>query len=323
MIFGLSFVMGGSIDGGAGAKAIVSQPGLRQAPGILDVKQRLCAVGKQFRRFRHRARFLSAVSVAALLATATIGDAAPAVAPGLADHRAVYEMKLSGEARTADLADVRGVMAYEWKDACDAWVTQQRIDMEYITAEGESETTTNSFSSWEAKNGSVFTFDNGHDREGMRIEAVKGSAQRRTAGPGVIEYTEPQRTTLDLPRDAYFPTAHTVELLRRAKAGEVVFSSGLFDGSDEEGVTEVNAIIGQAEPETLDRAVAKSPLVEGSAWRVRLAFFDPRSGESTPDYEMTIVINEQAVVTRLLIDYGEFSIEGRLKSIEKIAKPRC
>lgn len=280
-------------------------------------------MGKQFRRSRHPLVLLGAVSAGALFTAASLVRAAPTATPGLADHRAVYEMKLSGEARTADLADVRGVMAYEWKDACDAWVTQQRIDMEYITAEGESEATTNSFSSWEAKNGSVFTFDNGHDVSGTRVETVKGSAQRRANGPGLVEYIEPQRATLDLPRDAYFPTAHTVELLRRAKAGEVVFSGALFDGSDENGVTEVNAIIGASDAERLDGAVADSPLVAGPSWRVRLAFFDPKSEESTPDYEMTIVINDQAVVTRLLIDYGEFSIEGRLKSIEKLAKPRC
>lgn len=278
-------------------------------------------MGKQFRRFRHDSVCFAIWASGALSAAALpAGAAAPA---SLADHRAVYEMKLADQARTADLADVRGVMAYEWRDSCDAWVTQQRIDMEYVTAEGESEATTNTFSSWEAKNGSVFTFDNGHDREGTRIETYKGMAQRRSNGAGIVEYAEPAPSTMELPREAYFPTAHTIEMLRRANAGEVVFSSALFDGSDENGVTEVNAIIGKAEPETLEPAVAKNPLVQGSAWRVRFAFFDPKSEESTPDYEMTIVINDQAVVTRLVIDYGEFAIEGRLKSIEKLPKPRC
>lgn len=291
--------------------------------------QRLSAVSKQFRCgefacFEARPVPLAAAALlASLVAAAPCLAAAPSIAAGFADHRAVYEMKLSGRARTADLADVRGIMAYEWRDACDAWVTQQRIDMLYIGAEGDGESTTNLFSSWEAKNGSLFTFDTAQERGGLRLETYKGTAQRSADGAGTVEYTAPARQTADLPRAAYFPTAHTVEVLTRAKRGETVFAASLFDGSDDSGVAEVNAVLGKAETEALDPAVAKSPLVAGPAWRVRLAFFDPQSEEATPDYEMTITINEQAVVTRLLIDYGEFSIEGRLKSIEKIAKPRC
>jgi hypothetical protein len=287
--------------------------------------QRFDAVIKQFRHLRSRSRTgWTAALLCGVALTVSAQAAAPTGAAGLADHRAVYEMKLAGNARTVDIADVRGVMAYEWKDACDAWVTQQRIDMVYVTAEGESEETVNSFSSWEAKNGSLFTFDNGHDRGGARMETYKGTAQRGgKGGVGAVEYTEPARTRIDLPREALFPTAHTVEMLKRAQAGEVVFSSALFDGSDDSGVSEVNAIIGKAEVETLAPDVAKNPLVAGASWRVRLAFFDPQSEESTPDYEMTIVINDKAVVTRLVIDYGEFSVEGRLKSIEALPKSRC
>ena len=288
------------------------------------VKQRFDAVIKQF--CPARPRWLAGAAVAVLAVSvpfATAHAAGPQAAAGFADHRAVYEMKLAGDAQAVDIADVRGVMAYEWKDACDAWVTQQRIDMIYVTAEGEAEETTNTFSSWEAKNGSLFTFDNGHDRDGARMECFKGTAQRRAGAAGVVEYVEPARATLELPREALFPTAHTLEMLKRAQSGEIVFSSPLFDGSDDSGVTEVNAVIGKADAETLPPELAKNPLVGGNAWRVRLAFFDPASAESTPDYEMTIVINEQAVVTRLLIDYGEFSVEGRLKSLEALPKPRC
>jgi hypothetical protein len=101
---------------------------------------------------------------------------------------------------------------------------------------------------------------------------------------------------------------------------------------------------GSPKPMTAE-AMNASPLVAGTrAWRIRLAFYpapvaatedesaDPEAEEAaadddtphlTPDYEMTMVLHSNGLVSSFTLDYPDFSLDARLLSIAEIAKNGC
>ena len=111
-------------------------------------------------------------------------------------------------------------------------------------------------------------------------------------------------------------------------AGDHIFSSMLFDGSDGTGATEVNVIIGDAiKPQVNDKLMGEK-LLQSPAHKVRMAFFPAdtgkkEDGQDQPDYEMTMILHENGVVSSLQIDYDQFSLKGELQAIEAVKTPKC
>lgn len=88
-----------------------------------------------------------------------------------------------------------------------------------------------------------------------------------------------------------------------------------------------------------------SSLIKGTrAWRIRMAFYsgppaegladsDENSAEDagadiedpavTPDYEMTMVIHSNGLVSQFTLDYSDFSLEARLLSVAEVAGNGC
>ena len=124
-----------------------------------------------------------------------------------------------------------------------------------------------------------------------------------------------------------FPSAHTVLIIQKAQSGEKMFLRPVFDGSDEAGIAQVSAFIGavtdsKATPD-LAASLRKNALLEGKAWPVRLAFFEPKESAGTPDYEMDMVLQPNGVARSMRIDYGDFIVGGTLEKIEPLKPTSC
>ena len=124
-----------------------------------------------------------------------------------------------------------------------------------------------------------------------------------------------------LPEDTVFPVTHTVQLLERARAGGRFLQSTLFIGGEEEdALYRVSGVIG-------NRKVESDPglgaLGEEGYWPVRLAYFDPASLESRPEYEIELDLQDNGVIRSYLVDYGDFSMAGSLQTIEALQEPDC
>lgn len=84
-------------------------------------------------------------------------------------------------------------------------------------------------------------------------------------------------------------------------------------------------------------ALNNSPLVKDvRAWQIRMAFYPrpdfakPAGGEEaadeeslTPDYEMTVTLHANGVVSGFTLDYPEFSLDADLISIAEVAENSC
>lgn len=239
-----------------------------------------------------------------------------------AAHKALYEIKLSSTRSGSQIANISGEMYYEWKSSCDGWLSDHRFNMLYEYADSPSMRITSNFSTHEYLDGSRLDFSSQRKNNGTLFENIRGYAEK-----GLATYTEPLGLSYELPADTMFPVYHTAAVLRQIRSGNKFFTTTIFDGSDTEGPIEASSfLIGDAditglyeENKAIDQALLKS-----AAHNVRLAFFalnETQEQQSSSDYEMDLVFHENGIISKMSIDYDDFSITQNLIALEKIETP--
>jgi len=245
----------------------------------------------------------------------------------VAPHRAIYTMTTSSIKNGSSIADVTGRMLFEWADACDGWAVQQHLHMHCIYAEGDEGDVNSAVISWESKDGERYNFNVRRLTNDKETESFRGRAVVGKDG-GAAKYAIPKdKKDVVLPAGTVFPSAHTFLIIEKGLEGEKLFTRRVFDGSDEDSMADVSAFIGKKiEPSQaleMNAELAGSPLLNKPAWPVRLAFFKPETETGEPDYEMDLVMQENGIVRSMLIDYGEFSVTGKLSSLESLSAEAC
>jgi hypothetical protein len=245
------------------------------------------------------------------------------LAAEIAPHRALYSMTLGSARNDSEVTDAKGAMVYQWGETCDGWTIEQRYRLKlHYSGAGDTDVVSR-FITWESKDGLRYRFSETETRNGTVSEDISGEA--RLDGPGkggVARFSKPRPETMPLAPGVLFPSAHTILLIDRARAGATFVSRQVFDGSAEENAVQVSAFIA-AKP-TADRASAKlDPLLQRPGWRVRLAFFPADAKADVPDYELGMMLLDNGVSRDMDIDYGDYTIRAKLDDIEALAKPKC
>lgn len=243
--------------------------------------------------------------------------AAGPAAAGIAAHRATYDLALGTLRNGAEVADVRGSLAFSLSDACDGWTVEERYQLRFLYPAGEEVEMATTFVTWEAKDGRTYRFNFRKVVNGEVEEELRGEAD---ANAGVVRYVRPEESEQALPPGVSFPTAHTIELIETARSGGKFLSGMVFDGSDVEGWSEIGAAIGLGRTA---EAAAAGPLTGGAYWPVRMAFFPPDAREAAPDYEMEIDLLENGVARSVVVDYGGFTVLATLREVEALPRPAC
>jgi hypothetical protein len=265
--------------------------------------------------------FVTAVSLAA--AATLLAASATAGAAEIAPHRALYVMSLGATHGDAGVTAAAGTMAYQWGETCDGWTVEQRYRLKMGYAESPDVSIVSNFITWEAKNGLRYRFNQKETRNGAGEEEIRGEGKLDALGKGgSVDFDKPEPKNLKLPPGVLFPSAHTIFLIDRAKAGDNFISKQVFDGATTESAVLVSAVIGaKVEPDAA--AAEKSPLLNRPGWRVRLAFFPADPKAEKPDYELGMLLLDNGVSRDMLIDYGEYTIRAKLDDIEALPKPGC
>src|SRR6185437_12954495 len=124
-----------------------------------------------------------------------------------------------------------GAMYYEWGETCDGWTVEQRFRLRLAYAESDNSDLSSTLVTWESKDGLRYRFNERRLRDGEPDEEIHGEAHLDGPGKGgVAEFTRPQATTIHLAPGVIFPTAHTLLLIDRAKAGDQFIARQIFDG---------------------------------------------------------------------------------------------
>lgn len=257
------------------------------------------------------------------LCSAQPAAADPALDAGFKPHRAAYDIRLSAKKSSAKVANISGTMLYEWKPSCDAWVTNHKFDMMYEYVEVPTARVVSTFSTYESFDGKSFNYTSQKKQGDFVIQELRGNVERDdAAAESVAVYNMPAELTISLPAQTLFPVAHSLDVMKRIKAGERFFATTTFDGSDEDGPVEINTIVLKedvytplAEPkEALDES-----LLKGKGWKIRAAFFPLAVNDEIADYEMSLVFHENGVMRDLEIDYGDFSVTQTLVALEEVS----
>ena len=258
----------------------------------------------------------------AVVALALLWPAAGGAAE-IMPHHAVYTMSLGRANGDAGVTAASGTMAYQWGESCDGWTVEQRYRLKMGYAESPDVSIASNFVTWEAKDGLRYRVNQKETRNGADNEEISGAAKLDGAGQGgSADFEKPEGKNLKLPAGVLFPSAHTIFLLDKARAGENFVSTQVFDGATAENAVLVSAVIGpKVEPDA--EAAKKSPLLNRPGWRVRLAFFPADQKAEKPDYELGMLLLDNGVSRDMVIDYGDYAIRAKLDDIEALPKPGC
>jgi len=267
---------------------------------------------------------LAAPALATLLLTAVTAQPA-AAAVELLSHRAVYQLSLAQGGRASDsVSDVRGGLVMEWRDSCAGAISNQRLGFVASFGDGPGFTYDVRFSSWEAPDHRQLRFNVRTFDGGILFDEYRGEASLDEVG-GKVAFAEPAGETLTLPRGTLFPTEHMQKLIEGAKAGEVVVSHDVFDGSGMEGLSRITAVIGRpitVEADAADDAAADRGDDE-RRWPISLAYHDVTMADDVPTFELTFQLSEGGVLYDLVLDYGDFALAADLEQLEIFEAPHC
>jgi hypothetical protein len=270
---------------------------------------------------------------AAVLAVPIAGPAeatASKVAGGLQPHRAVYDMTLGEGGDSGSVSGVSGRIVTEFTgSACEGFTTNFRFVSRIDDQEGGSRLTDLRTTSYEDAVGDTFQFVTQSYVDRKLSEEAKGVATREGSNV-VVDLTKPGTKQVSFSGGPLFPTQHLVRVIETAEAGGTILQADLYDGSESgEKVFATTAVIGKpvagADAAGMDDAQAVEKLGAGARWPVRLSYFDTGGGraEQTPMYELSFLVYANGVTRDLELDYGDFTILGKLTSVEYLETKPC
>lgn len=249
----------------------------------------------------------------------------PAWAGEPVPHRAVYDIELASAKTGSGIAAVKGEMLAEWSESCEGWALDHRSLFEITYAHGATVRITSSVASWESRDGRDYHFNISNATNGNVTQKYEGRA-RLSADGGKVDYVEPKRDPMILPKGTVFPMVHTARVLSATAAAPTILSMAVFDGMSEEGTFRVSAVVGKpimGATRTAKVARAVAALKGRPAWPMQLAYFSLTAPEAEPRHEVGMRIFGNGVSDRMLLDFGEFKVRADLIRLEITKKPAC
>lgn len=248
--------------------------------------------------------------------------AAPAHAVTLIPHRAVYDLALETASDRSGITGIAGRMVYEFSGSrCDGYTVTFRFVTQIDTAD-VSRMTDQQTTTYEEGDGKSFRFVTRSFVDEKMDSEIKGSAQQSAEGT-IVSLEKPHRQRHEL-EATHFPTQHLLELLDKARGGETFYETSIFDGSeDADRVMATTVIIGRsaaAKPNDPEIGAIR-PLERERFWPVEMAYFDMSEAEELPSYRISFKLYQSGVTRDLVMDYGDFSMTGRLVDLALFDAP--
>ena len=253
-----------------------------------------------------------------------IGCAQPAAAPAaLQPHLAAYRLGLHAKQAASALLEVQGGLVIEWRLACDGWLSRQRLGFVATPEQGPSRIHDVRFSSWEATDGSRLQYTiRSYNDDGLQ-EEFRGEARlERDQAGGLATFSVPREHEVKLPPGTVFPTDHLQRILAGAREGASLLSHEVFDGWGFDALTQITSVIGR--PQAVGPlAGGAGPAGEGRGWPVSMAYYSVEHPTDTPEFEASFLLVDNGVLSDLVLDYGDFSLDAKLEKLELLEPPDC
>ena len=257
--------------------------------------------------------------VALLIGLSQAATAQAALQP----HLAAYRLGLHAKQGASALLEVRGGLVIEWRLACDGWLSRQRLGFVATTEEGPSFSHDVRFSSWEATDGSRLQYTiRSYNDDGLQ-EEYRGEARlEQDEAGGLATFSAPREHEVKLPPGTVFPTDHLQRILAGASEGVRFLSHEVFDGWGFDALTQITSVIGRPKDIGPLAGDARRP-GEDRAWPVSMAYYNVENPTDTPEFEANFLLVENGVLSELVLDYGDFSLDATLEKLELLERPDC
>ncbi|MBX3569349.1 MAG: cell envelope integrity EipB family protein [Rhizobiaceae bacterium] len=263
--------------------------------------------------------------VLGLLTGVAAAAAVPSVASAsLISHRAVYDLTLDKATDRSGITGLSGRMVYEFNGSpCEGYTVNFRFVTRIDTGDN-SRLTDQQTTTFEDADGKSFSFLTKSFSDQALERELKGVATKEPSGLKV-EIDKPDRNTLELP-PTQFPTQHLEELIGKANSGETFYETNLFDGSENGDQVMTTTVVVGKKADAADND-PESPALKGLAkdkyWPVDIAYFDAKDdgGEELPEYRIAFKLHENGITRDLEMDYGDFSMTGRLVNLSLFDTP--
>ncbi|MGI9481850.1 MAG: EipB family protein [Hyphomicrobiales bacterium] len=252
---------------------------------------------------------------------------------GVVPHRAYYQLRLSKMEERSGIREATGRMVIEITGSrCDGWAVNVRFANAFTVQKGQSRVLDNVDSYYEAGDGSLLQFSSRQYLNGNLQNETKGTAkidldEGKSKG-GSVKLDQPPDQNFKLPAGTIFPLAHTERLLQRAAGGDNFDQIRIYDGDAKQTIYFASSVIGKRRAELEDSSGVLEPLAGVAYWPVNVSYYDSKresyaGGEQVPSHQVGYAMFANGVSGDLTIDYGDFSLKGKLSKLEMLEKVEC
>lgn len=233
-------------------------------------------------------------------------------------HTAIYDLQLETASDKSGISGLVGRMAYEFNgSSCEGYTTRFRFVTRIDMTDSPARLTDQQMTSFETANGKEFRFVSKTiiDQE---VTSETDGVAKIAKGEMVVNLKKPKEKEVKL-KSAAFPTIQTIEVIRQAKAGRHFYRTTLFDGSDDaDRLTDATVVIGdRVEAKADNETKVMGKLSNEPYWPVTISYFnDDENQDGLPVYRTSFLLYENGVTRDLVMDYGNFSVRGKLQTFK-------
>lgn len=246
----------------------------------------------------------------------------------LSPHRAVYDLKLKSASKRSGVKDLVGRMVIEITgSACEGWSVNFRLVNDFQLPRGKRRLVDSRSTSWESGDGKRMSF---FEREFVDNRPFQTTRLKASLKDHKVHQNKPKKLEFDIPAGAIFPVTHQQRLIEKARSGEFRDKSVVYDGADHENVYQAITFIGKK-----TKGVAPAPAIEGNgsksllsnivSWPVSVSYYSMKgkTQQDTPSQQISFKMYNNGVAGDLVIDYGDFAMDGKLTHLDKLPQHKC
>ncbi len=263
---------------------------------------------------------LVAVILSGSLAIGSPAIAAGAAAP-LVAHKAFYEMEMGDKVQNSHIVSVMGRSVFAIERDCTGWRSIEDYMIQFVVENGGADRVLSHFESWEADSGDKYSFDIMEESSFEGRKDFGGFVQLDTESTGEAVFTTTPDTVVDLPTDTVFPVRHVQRILAEAEAGAKMISANVFTGAEPDSALMRTSTVVGGWRDVPGEALGQ--FGEDGYWQINVAYFKPAATTSEPEYVIKFQMQRNGLVRGYEIDYGDFSIEASLTSVEPVETQSC
>ena len=243
----------------------------------------------------------------------------PSFSSQLLSHKATYILNVEN-IKNSFLEGGQGQTFFEIQEVCDGWNVREDYVLIYELPNKKSAKSFSSFTTFENKTSTKHSFQlteksdlNGeNDYQGF-VEKNKKNISGSMINRNIKKLTFNKNTL--------FPLEHLKRVIQKAKAGQKFFNADVFFGNEESNpIKTVSTVISNKRRAKVHNNKNVSAVM---VWPIKIAFYSKAENKTSPDYEISLELDEVGVVYSYKVDYGDFEVIAKLKDFKVIEKQVC